>query len=309
VGDFLLQDFNGMKFDVVVGNPPFQEGGRKDQANKLWPLFVYKSHELLAQNGYMCFITPNSWMQPTADIGKGRSGISLYRDIFRENNLILANINNEYLKQYFSGVGSSFSYFVCQKAKYGGQTKFISEQDCVLDIKDIDVLPKFISPASVSTIKKMIGKKAFSFVDQNHNLNGSESPQKDSVHKYKIYHTNAKNGTYWYGEKKSSHANSAKVIISLSGTFRAISNNKDGFSNMCVAIIADNETKAGNITQVINSKLYRFFIECQKFSGFNPRKAVLSLPEIDCSRSWTDAELYAHFKLTQEEINNVENHV
>ena len=31
-----------MKFDLIIGNPPFQEGGRDDQANKLWPHFIKK---------------------------------------------------------------------------------------------------------------------------------------------------------------------------------------------------------------------------------------------------------------------------
>ena len=99
-GDFLSLNFN-MKFNVVIGNPPYQDGGRDDQANKLWPLFVKKAHELVEDNGYVGMITPNGWMQPTADIGKGTgaNALSIFNDIFKKNNLILANVDSDAIRE------------------------------------------------------------------------------------------------------------------------------------------------------------------------------------------------------------------
>lgn len=323
-GDFLSLKFN-MKFNVVIGNPPYQDGDREDQANKLWPLFVKKALDLVENDGHIAMITPNSWMQPTADIGKGtgKNSLSIFNDIFKKNNLILANIDSDYIgEKYFKGVGSTFSYYIFQKAIYSGTTDFITPTGKIqIDIIKIESLPKITSKESLSIVKKMFGKP-FTFQDQNHGLNGMEgdSPgevtqlkktkkgDKKTTHKlqYKIYHTNKKGGTYWYGEKLNPYSSIPKVIISLSGTYLPVFNNTDGFSNMCLAVVCNTDDEAVRAQRILSSKLYKFWVEMQKFSGFNPRKLILTLPKLALDRDWSDNEIYQNFKLTPEEINYVE---
>jgi hypothetical protein len=301
-----------MKFDAIVGNPPFQEGGRDDEANKLWPHFVKKANDLVADDGYVAMITPTGWMQPTADIGKGNSknAISIFNDIFKSNNLITANVDSSALqKNYFAGVGSTFSYFVFQKAQYSGSTNFITPTGSVnVDVTTIESLPKITSSLSLSIAKKMKGTP-FTFYDQNHGLNGKESSTPSQTHKHLIYHTHKGGGTYWYGDKNSPHNTSPKAIITLSGKYEAVYDNVNGFSNMCMAVVCKTVAEGKNTTDVLNSKLYRFWVEMQKFSGFNPRKLILTLPAVDTSKSWTDQDLYKHFKLTKAEIEYVEANV
>ena len=51
-----------MKFDVVVGNPPYQAPGKENKA-KLWPQFVEMAFdELVAPDGYVSLITPKLWL-------------------------------------------------------------------------------------------------------------------------------------------------------------------------------------------------------------------------------------------------------
>jgi hypothetical protein len=298
-----------MKFDLIIGNPPFQEGGRDDQANKLWPHFIKKSSDLLNDNGYCVMISPTGWMQPTADIGKGTgaNAVSIFNDVFKKNNFILANVDSDSLqKKYFPGVGSTFSYFVFQKAVYAGTTEFITPTGSIhVDVTSIDSLPKVTSSYSLSIVKKMVGT-AFAFNDQNHNLNGHEQATPDATHIHKVYHTNKKGGTYWYADTLSQFNAKPKVIITLSGKYLAVFNNTDGFTNMCMALICKTDDEAKQAEIVLNSKLYRFWVEMQKFSGFNPRKLILKLPEVDLTQQWDDHAVYAHFKLTDEEIAYLE---
>lgn len=323
-GDFLSLNFN-MKFDVIIGNPPYQEGGRDDQANKLWPQFVKKAYDLVEDHGHVAMITPNGWMQPTADIGKGtgKNALSIFNDIFKKNNLILANIDSDAIREtHFKGVGSTFSYYLFQKAPYSGSTEFITPTGSVqIDISNIDSLPKVTSKESLSIVKKMVGTP-FMFCDQNHGLNGFEGDSQGTVailkkikgvetainHKlqHTIYHTNKNNGTYWFGEKLNPHAVKPKVIISLSGTYLPVFNNTTGFSNMCLAVICNTDEEAKRAQYILSSKLYKFWVDMQKFSGFNPRKLILTLPELSLAKDWTEADIYQHFGLTQEEIDYVE---
>jgi len=298
-----------LKFKLIAGNPPFQEGGRDDEANKLWPHFIKKASELVDDNGYVVMISPTNWMQPTADIGKGdgANAVNIFNDIFKKNNLILANIDSDSLqKTYFPGVGSTFSYFILQKAAYSGITEFITPTGSIqLNIQDIRSLPKVTSSLSLSLTKKMKGTP-FNFQDQNHGLNGHEQALKDGIHKYRAYHTNKKGGTYWFADTKGNFNDSPKVIISLSGKYLAVVNSKDGFTNMCMALICETKDEAEQAGNILNSKLYRFWVEMQKFSGFNPRKLILTLPALDLTKVWDNKLIYKHFKLTKEEIAYLE---
>jgi len=75
-GDSLLLDissyFNVSKFDIIIGNPPFNSGGINSSKNKtkgiksLWMPFVLKSMNIwLKPDGYLVFITPLAWLRDT----------------------------------------------------------------------------------------------------------------------------------------------------------------------------------------------------------------------------------------------------
>jgi site-specific DNA-methyltransferase (adenine-specific) len=294
-----------MKFDVVVGNPPYQENGRKDQANKLWPKMIVKGFELVKNEGYLTMITPNGWMNSTtSDIGKGKSGIKIYKDIFKKNNLTFVNIDSEVIKnKYFNGVGSTFAVFVVQKAKYQGNTEVFKygEESFVFDISEVEDLPKNIDTHTLSILDKFNKHQVrFDFTDQNHNLNGTEVALIDDTHTFPLFHTHKNGGTLWYGSEESKHFGKHNVVITLSGKYEAVYTNF-GFSNMCVGVTFESEEVCNNVLSFLNSKLYKFFIDMNKFSGFNPRQAVLSLPKLDVEKAWTNDEIYDFFGLTSKE--------
>jgi hypothetical protein len=67
VGDFLNKDFTTMKFDVVVGNPPFSlagnKTGKKGRAKNLYPEFYEKSVKMAK---FVAMIVPNTSRQNIA---------------------------------------------------------------------------------------------------------------------------------------------------------------------------------------------------------------------------------------------------
>jgi len=59
------------KFDVIVGNPPYNKGGIRSHTGKqlgeknetIWTNFIELSFKILKDNGYLVFINPLSWLK------------------------------------------------------------------------------------------------------------------------------------------------------------------------------------------------------------------------------------------------------
>jgi hypothetical protein len=121
--DYLSHDWGNMKFDVILGNPPYQDnmpdGARKSMSTNLWSKFIDKSvTDLLASNGWCAMVVPASWAGPTKNLSNNRR---ILKDIFAANNTTLLNLDPA-LNSYFQQVGSTFSWFMTQKGPYVGPT-------------------------------------------------------------------------------------------------------------------------------------------------------------------------------------------
>jgi hypothetical protein len=60
-----------------------------------------------------------------------------------------------------------------------------------------------------------------------------------------------------------------------------------------------------NALSYLTSKLYRFFVDTTKSSGFNAT-ALYQLPLLDSKVLWTDQSVYDAFELSKEDIILVE---
>jgi hypothetical protein len=110
--DFLNEEFN-MKFDVIVGNPPYQEthedGRSKKNALRLWAKFVIHilDKNILNENGYLSFVTPSGWAGSSSEV---------YQKM-KNFNLISADFSS-FVSQSFNSVGGTmiFTSFLLQNS-------------------------------------------------------------------------------------------------------------------------------------------------------------------------------------------------
>jgi len=95
-GSFLTDGFdkhmrevwNVDKFDIVMGNPPYNTSASSSGGNggrDLWDKFLIKSEELINYFGYIVYIHPSKWRKPENEIFQ----------IFKRNNLIYLEIHNK----------------------------------------------------------------------------------------------------------------------------------------------------------------------------------------------------------------------
>lgn len=59
------------------------------------------------------------------------------------------------------------------------------------------------------------------------------------------------------------------------------------------------------IIKLLNSKLYKFYIEIHKWSGFHHQSVLQKLPYIKLYENFTDDDVYKYFKVAKKQINFV----
>lgn len=114
-----------MKFDAIVGNPPYQENLSKENetrslSKQLFPTFIMTS--ILLESNYVSLLTPSRWF--TAD-AQDKSFIKL-REFFKINNHLKAIYNFPDNKVLFKKVeiAGGVNYFLYDK-NYIGDVKFV----------------------------------------------------------------------------------------------------------------------------------------------------------------------------------------
>jgi N-6 DNA Methylase len=295
--DSLTRTWN-MKFDVVVGNPPFQDSSKTEKGGStLWSSFIKKAVYLTADGGYLAFVTPNAWMSFNQS-GKPLKGKQL--------TTVWTNVAK------FFKVGSTFSAWILHNVPTYTVTEF-PDDNITLDLRKHESLPVGRPVAAVSIVEKVynfpgdkfepkIEKKIkVGYSERKNSYTGPAQETSDDVFKYEVFHTNSK--TYFTSVEPTDY-NVPKVIVSTSSPMPRYYENSMGCAtgDLRSYFTVANETEGNNLIALLNSKLYKM---AWRRPGMITWRALF-LPKLDLSKEWTDQELYTHFNLTQDEIDIVE---
>lgn len=302
--DFTKYETNKL-FDNIVGNPPFEDNlndKRKAKNHNLWRPIILKAYKMLADNGIMAFVCPQSWMswsKTNADM----------LGLFNENAILKLNINE--CRKYFKGVGSSFSYFVLQKTTIKKETEVICEYKNINYNSYINFneknyfFPLLLTKESMSILNKTVLNKDLEkypvkFDSYLHAFTKKDCLQKtkDSTFKYKVWHT--PNAILWANKPHTSQ-NSWKVFIPTTTYYESLLCDKCGNTQGMGYIICNDEEDANNIKNILSLKLYRFIVNITRWSNWNSPDILKTLPKTEIG-DITDEELYKFFNLTEDEI-------
>ena len=276
---FFLLD-NSMKFDVVVGNPPYQSTADGSKRKKMWVKIAEKSIDIA---NYVAFVTPTAWQKDNAkyfnDIGNLiKSKLTAYGDA------------NDYLS-----VGEDIGYWILDNTT-SNPMEIIDNNPC-------------------SPIYKKMRRKG----DRWH-YRDFQQPYSD-IDK-KVFPTVPDNEfsvpIFWtakqirYCRPKDVKYSGWKVIVNNSGhyfsdtdpeKYSKVDNSMTvGLGAWGIKVASEDEGK--NVLSWVRSKLYRVVVSKMKTGGFN--NPFIELASLGTNKQWTDAEIYDHFNLTQEEIEYVE---
>lgn len=332
------QEIFKMKFDVIIGNPPYQlstsEIEGKSNAVPIYHLFVNNAKAL--SPNYLVMIIPARWMTG------GLRSLDEFRNSMIHDKRI--SIIHDYLdsKDVFSGVEvkGGICYFLWNK-NYNGLCKYythnnseISEVDRVLAEDSDDVLIRNIKLLSIK--KKIWDNNNEQSVEQ---IASSQTPYgllsnvflKDAKNFTEIKLPGSKFRVFGLGKNlkreirytmpqfilpKNFSAKSYKVFIP-----EVYGNGLIGetISSPIVACPGDICTQtyrqfgkfltleeAENFASYVSTKFFRILVGMLKNTHHAPAKVYRYVPMQDFSKCWTDEELYAKYDLSDEEIQFIE---
>ena len=285
------------KFDVIVGNPPYQDPTAIN-SKKLWTRFLMKSTELVAANGYVALITPQACMKP----GK-------WFDLLSKKFALLWV--NTVIKKHFGNVGSTFCAFVIQNTT-PNQFALVDNQQFDLSI---GLIPKIVDTDSISILQKVLKTdKKFSLewrhdFDSRNECYGQDKTkrtQKTQTRKYPIFHTNTK---ILYSSEKHPYQNLSKVMVTDSGYWKPFYDEEMGGTQAVFIRLVSSRAEGKRVVKILDSKLFHFIIQSIKRGGFTTDRIVRLLPYHDTNLDWTDEKIYKHFNLTKKEIAYIESYL
>lgn len=320
------EDIWNMKFDVIISNPPYQmsDGGNSASAIPLYHRFVTQAIKLNPR--YLSMIIPARWYA-------GGKGLDNFRQLMLSQKKLSSIVDISNSGDCFPGVNiaGGVCYFLWER-DYSGDcnVKNIVKGEIISELRrPLDEYKYFVrNNIAVLIIRKTcIGNQFMSDVVFSRNyfavpttVEGLKDKQIDCVsvftskgliyirkdklidsknllQKYKVIITYAMSG----GNKPSSDG-TYQVISSL----RCLKPGEACSETYLVLDVFDTHMEAMNLVSYVSTKFFRFLL-LQALSSIHITKDKFQfVPMQDFSKPWTDAELYAKYNLTQEEIDFIE---
>jgi site-specific DNA-methyltransferase (adenine-specific) len=311
-----------MKFDVIIGNPPYQlsDGGAKASAKPIYQLFIQQAKKLKPR--YLTMIIPSRWF------AGGRSELDSFRTEMLNDNHIRYLHDFPNASDAFPGIDISggINYFLWDRDNAGeavittqrgemtdtmtrlllekGSDIFIRYNEAISIIRKVGIPAPEKSFSSLVSASKPFGLRTF-FRDF------SKTQFPDAV---KIY-TSAGNG---YIEQTQVESNAKwikkwKVFIAgaygerITESFWVTGKPFIGEPGSCCTetyfLVGPFENKriCENVVAYIATRFFRFLVHLHKNTQHATAKVYSFVPVQDFSEPWTDEKLYAKYGITEEE--------
>jgi len=271
-----------VKFDVVVGNPPYMNG--------LHLSFLEKAYEISSK--YVVFIEPASWLISEKNYKNNTKEKRLKKLI--EKNIQQIDILNP--NPYFKGVNLATPAAIIVLNKEKHDYSFLSHdfmREKTYTYNHIDEISKWGNDPEYLSLKK----KIIAYTK----LNGSL-----------LDHINDKGKFYLNFALIRGHvAYDDKNMFSIPDFFTFVPKDLtiQHEMNKAFGIGFDTEQECVNALEYVKTKFSRMCLSILK-NNLHINMGELNLvPWLDFSQNWNDEKLYKYFKLTKDEISFIETNI
>lgn len=250
---FLKMD-NTMKFDVVVGNPPYQRADNKAKRWTLWEEFVNAS---LDSASIVAMIVPQSLTSPGPVWNRIKKHVSAI------------NID---IKQHFN-VGSTFCYFLVDQSQEVETTIITTAtEEIKLDVRNLPFLPSEINNKSLELLKTLTARPKRIWTRGE--LHTSNSEKFDEAGAYTVMHTNAQT---LHSNFEHPNLRKIRVAVTLSGypKFQVLQNSY--CSQACFWTEFETLDAATAFADECNGATIQEIVGLFKWSGWNSKHVISML--------------------------------
>lgn len=331
------EEIFNMKFDVIIGNPPYQmsDGGAQASAKPIYQLFVQQAKKL--NPNYLTMIIP-------ARFFTGGKGLDEFRDNMIHDKHISVLHDFASSDECFQGVDikGGVCYFLWEKEHNGMCNVFrhnvngVSNSKRYLVDKGDDIYIRENMLVSIKNKVQEFGEKTLDLIvspRKPYNLAGDAiksrvkyklPPMSDIPIKggYKLLGLDTKlKRVYKYLEKdypfeRNEGLNKYKIFIAESygcgeigdvPSTPILATPRELCTETFIQIGPfDTKLERDNCYSYIKTKFFRALVGIRKQTQHATRTVYQFVPIQDFSKPWTDEELYKKYKLTKEEIDFIE---
>ncbi len=318
------EDIFNMKFDVIIGNPPYQlsDGGFKASASPLYQEFVTQAKALNPRN--LVMIIPSRWFG-------GGKGLDSFRAEMLADRRIRKIVDFLDAREVFPGVdiAGGICYFLWEK-DYEGDCTVINSRNGSIEtsIRPLNEFQVFIRDGrSIPIIRKVLAKDEPKMDRQvtsrkPFGLDTSARPQKNGDI---ILHWLNGEGPYRREDVTVGVEliDKWKVITSYAGFDHAGQPDKDGRRRVLskISILPpgticnetyivtgsyETEVEAQNLVSYMKTLFFRFLVSQFMYSHHLTKNAYQFVPVLDMSKHWTDADLNFRYGISDEEASFID---
>ena len=331
--------FNNMKFDVIVGNPPYQlsdgSGGSTDAAMPIYNKFIVQSKKLNPH--FIVMIVPSKWMV-------GGRGLQSFREEMLNDNRIRHIYDYEQSSECFEGlhIDGGVSYFLWDKKYHGcvtyvykpkGQHDFTTVRTLknkysnivIRDYRRESIIEKVSKTTSFSTIVSPrkpfnVNTDLFNCPERYHELKLSDIkfPKSVLIWGVKGLKGGAKRVCGYVAkdaiDKNVEWIDKYKLFISKAYSTDAIIPPKfieAGIDEICTETFLvigpfDKVEERQNCLTYTETNFFRILLFFGRGTMQVSQEVFRFVPLQDFSHPWTDEMLYKKYGLTDEEIAFIE---
>lgn len=321
--------FNKMKFDVIIGNPPYQleTGGAGKQAKPIYDLFVHQAMKLNPR--FLTMIVPSRWFSG------GMKQLEDFREKMMNDGRIRVLVDYANAKECFpqNSISGGVCYFLWDR-DHAGDCRFTNikagkEDKLVRPLNEFPVLVRYNDAVSILHKIKAMKESALSQIVSSLCPYGLPTNYRGKNTFFENALTlHSSEGESYISRKEVQKGveciDTYKIVMGKVSAEHAGEPGKDGMYRVLTAstrvigpkevcthsyfIIGNYEQKeyADNLLSYLYTKFVRFLL-LVTMSSINLSKSVFwVVPLQDFSHPWTDEMLYQKYGLTDEEVSFIE---
>lgn len=339
-GAYPTEEMPDMKFDVIVGNPPYQIGMTDVDGNKtanILPLYQRFVERAIGLNPrYVLMITPSRWFS-------GGKGLDEFRDRMINDRRLRVIVDNPKIYDCFPGVKirGGVSYFLWDR-EHDGDVEFSSRVDgklvssAVRDIREGDgvLVRDNLAAAIVHRVREKMAASLETEVRSQDpfgqtlktNYKGAAATpfggavplifgtkvgyvkpdqlerNHEWVDRWKVLLPMASSGDTALDDL-------GRIIDVVLGEPIALAPGSACTQTYLVAGLLDSKKEAENYAHYLATKFVRFLILQRKTTQHLRPDRFRFVPSLDMARRWTDEDLYEEFSLTAEQRKYIEDSI